>query len=424
MAKFYKFDSGLTLLYETNKINKSTDIDISFNCGARCDGALPGLSHFCEHMFFSGTDKLSKEQVMKRYFDFIKTNAYTSFDNVLFTGSIITSKLRDYLSVVQDMICNSTFTKQAVEDEKEIVIQEIACEVDKHFVHASRLIRYTLYNLEYFKHGILGSKESVNKITSKDVKNYVKKYFVKNNCVISICTPLSFNKTKQIVKKYFNDIMPSNNLKPLPYLKDKLTMQDSVEVFTKEIDKNFFAISFMLPRKGPDLRYRVQLGVICNMIDDITDGLTKILRVDNNLIYYMDADYDINFENSYIYIITEVGKENIKPCLDVISTYIKNLLKDGFTKQQFEKELYKNEYYNQTKVVSPHEIKSNLERYRHYGRFVSDKEIDRLVQTFALDEINQTMREIFNSAKIQVFSYGNATKKDVYTIKQIQKKFN
>ena len=180
----------------------------------------------------------------------------------------------------------------------------------------------------------------------------------------------------------------------------------------------------MLPRKGPDLRYRVQLGVICNMIDDITDGLTKILRVDNNLIYYMDADYDINFENSYIYIITEVGKENIKPCLDVISTYIKNLLKDGFTKQQFEKELYKNEYYNQTKVVSPHEIKSNLERYRHYGRFVSDKEIDRLVQTFALDEINQTMREIFNSAKIQVFSYGNATKKDVYTIKQIQKKFN
>ena len=233
MAKFYKFDSGLTLLYETNKINKSTDIDISFNCGARCDGALPGLSHFCEHMFFSGTDKLSKEQVMKRYFDFIKTNAYTSFDNVLFTGSIITSKLRDYLSVVQDMICNSTFTKQAVEDEKEIVIQEIACEVDKHFVHASRLIRYTLYNLEYFKHGILGSKESVNKITSKDVKNYVKKYFVKNNCVISICTPLSFNKTKQIVKKYFNDIMPSNNLKPLPYLKDKLTMQDSVEVFTK-----------------------------------------------------------------------------------------------------------------------------------------------------------------------------------------------
>ena len=60
MAKYYQFDSGLVLLYEKNNINKETNINIDFDCGARCDGKLPGLSHFVEHMFFSGTDKLSK----------------------------------------------------------------------------------------------------------------------------------------------------------------------------------------------------------------------------------------------------------------------------------------------------------------------------------------------------------------------------
>ena len=210
MAKYYKFDSGLTLLYENNKINKSTSIDIIFDCGARCDDKLAGLSHFCEHMFFTGTDKLSKQEVTKRYFDFIKTNAYTSYTDIMFTGNVMTNRLQEYLMAVQDMVCNSTFTKQAIEEEKKIVIQEIVRDADQHARHAGRFRAYELYGLCYFNQGILGNKESVEQIKSKDVKNYVKKYFVKNNCTISICSPLSFNKVKSIVKKYFDNTMPSN----------------------------------------------------------------------------------------------------------------------------------------------------------------------------------------------------------------------
>ena len=89
MEKVYKFNSGLILYYTNNKINNATSIEISFDCGSRCDGDIPGLSHFCEHMFFTGTDKMSKLEVSKRYFDFIKVNAYTSTDDIVFTGNIM-----------------------------------------------------------------------------------------------------------------------------------------------------------------------------------------------------------------------------------------------------------------------------------------------------------------------------------------------
>lgn len=424
MAKYYKFDSGLTLLYDNNKINKSTDIDISFDCGARCDGDLAGLSHFCEHMFFTGTDKLSKQEVTKRYFDFIRTNAYTNYNEILFTGSIITNKLAEFLIAVQDMICNSTFTKNAIEEEKKIVIQEIVRDADQHIRHAGRLTAYELYGLDYFEKGILGSQESVNKITTKDVKNYVKKYFVKNNCTISICTPLTFNKVKSIIKNYFDKTMPSNNLKPLPYKRNKLTMEEKVSVYHKDIDKNFLSIIFMFPQKGPDLKYRTELGAICNIIDDISDGLTKTLRIDNSLIYSMDADYMVNFENSYIDFTTEVCSENLKPCIDIMLDYVRNLVQTGFTQEQFTKELEKDEYYWHTRVPTPNNIKNNLTKHRFYGKFINDKDIHEQVQNLRLDELNQTVKELFNSARIQVFVYGSATKKDMYTIKQIQKKFN
>lgn len=422
MAKYYKFDSGLTLLYQNNKINKSTSIDISFDCGARCDGDLPGLSHFCEHMFFTGTNKLSKQEVTKRYFDFIKTNAYTSYTDILFTGTIISKRFSEYLIAVQDMICNSTFKSEAIEEEKKVVIQEIVRDADQHARHANKLRAYELYGCDYFKNGILGNKQSVEKIKSKDVKNYVKKYFVKNNCIISVCSPLSFNKVKSDVKKYFEDTMPSNNLKPLPYKQNKLVNDEKVSVYNKEIDKNFLAITFLLNHKGPDLKYRATLGAICNMIDDIGDGLTKELRLNNSLIYSMNSDYMINNVNSYFELSTEVCSENIKPCLNVIFEYINKLKKNKFTQEQFTKELENDEYYWQTKVDSPSNIKNNLIRHRFYGKFVTDKEIHNQVQNLTLDEVNATMCELFDDAKIQVFIYGNATKKDVYTINQIQKK--
>ena len=424
MAKLYKFDSGLTLLYEANSINKSTSVEIAFDCGSRCDGKLAGLSHFCEHMFFTGTDQLTRQEVSKQYFDFIKTNAFTSNTEIVFTGSIITSRFGEYLQTVRNMICDSTFTDKAVEDEKKVVIQEIVQDTDKHSRHADRWRRYELYQLEHFKYGVLGSAETVSQITSKDVKNYVKKYFVKNNCIISICTPLSFGKVKRIVKRYFEKQMPSNNLKPLPYSRNKLIDEENVKLNHQEIDKNFLSVVFKSKQKGGDLKYRALIATIGNMIDDISDGLTKELRLDNSLIYSMDAYYTINKVNSAMELYTEISSENIKPCLDVIIDYINNIVKNGFTEKQFSKELEKNEYYWQTNVQTPDSIRSNLTTQRFYGKFISSKDIYEAVKSLTLEEVNKAMRDLFTKSKVQVLVYGNANKQDVYTIKQIQKKFN
>jgi len=423
MAKYYKFDSGLTLLYEKNNINKSTSIEILFDCGSRCDGELDGLSHFCEHMMFTGTKELSKQEATKRYFDFMSVNAYTNTHGIGFWGVIMTSDLSNYLNVVQDMICNTVVTKESVEYEKKIIIQEIIKYTDNHKENAYHCKMKELFNLDYYTSGSLGTKETVNKITSKDVKNYIKKYLVKNNCTISICSALSFSKIKDIIKNNFDSKMPKNNLKPLPYCREKLIEDEKVDVYNKDIDKNFLSIVFKLKRKGADIRYRTILGAICNMIDDISDGLTKYLRINNSLIYSMNCDYMLNFENSYVDIYTEIGKENIKPCIDIILNYISGLMQNGFTLEELEKEKKKGVYYEYMKVETPNNIRFVLTGYRFYGKFVTNKDVNNIVQKLTLEELNDVMKQIFKDAKIQVFVYGNATKKDVYTIAQIKKKF-
>ena len=424
MAKYYKFDSGLTLLYEQNKINKSTNIEVSFDCGARCDEKLPGLSHFCEHMFFTGTKALTKQEVTKRYYDFINVNAYTTNTEIVFTGNIITSKLSQYLSTIADMICNSTFKQNAIDDEKKVVVQEIWQYADNPIRTAEKLFYYDIYGLEHLKNGVLGSVDTVNKIQPKDVKKYIKKYFVKNNCTISVVSPLAFNRVKQIVKKHFETIIPCNNLAKLPYMENILTDNEKVSIYNADISKNYLSIVFKFKQKGPDLKYRVIMGTICNIIDDISDGLTKELRLDNSLIYGMGSDYMINKNNSYLELRTEISSENIKPCIDIIMEYINNLKNKGFTKEHLLRELEKDEYYWQTKVNNPKNICNELNRYRFYGRFIADKQIHKEIKKLNLDEVNAKLNELLSGAKIHAFVYGNAKKNQMYTIKQIKKKFN
>ena len=116
--KQVELPNGGKLYYVKNLINNSTVVDINFDCGSRCN-KIEGLAHFTEHMFFTGTDKMTKEDIAKKYFDFIDVNAATSLRYIYFNGQLFTKEFADYLSTVAMMITESTFSEENVEKEKQ-----------------------------------------------------------------------------------------------------------------------------------------------------------------------------------------------------------------------------------------------------------------------------------------------------------------
>ncbi len=122
---------GGKLYYVKNRINASTVVDINFDCGSRFD-TIAGLAHFTEHMFFTGTKDKSKEDIAKKYFDFIDVNAGTNIRYINFNGQVFTKEFADYLSTVAMMITESTFSEENVKNEIPVVQQEIAKSKDKY----------------------------------------------------------------------------------------------------------------------------------------------------------------------------------------------------------------------------------------------------------------------------------------------------
>ena len=191
--KQFNLPFGARLMYVKNKINKTTNVEISF-MGGSSEEKIPGLAHFTEHMFFSGTDKLSAQEVKKQYFNFSVANAYTNFREIIFLGRIFTNELEKYLSTVAMMITETTFSPKAIENEKKIVIQEINASKDDNRVNFYDTDLSKIFDRDLVKKNVIGNEKSVKSIKQKDVLDFVKKYFVANNVDIYICTPLSAGK--------------------------------------------------------------------------------------------------------------------------------------------------------------------------------------------------------------------------------------
>lgn len=404
---------GGKLYYVKNTINESTAVDINFDCGSRYDW-VPGLAHFTEHMFFTGTEKLTKEDIAKKYFDFIDVNAGTSIRYINFNGQIFTKEFADYLSTVAMMITESTFSEENVKSEIPVVQQEIARQKDKYKSHSMWLNDYLLFGTKEFKNTTLGSQKSVSSITSEDVKNYVNKYFVANNLEIFVCTPYSLGKTKKLViKNLVNKLNHVENFQIDPYFYYNVKTNNFHKVETKDIPKSYIYINFLMKRNRWDFDFKRKFGLVMDMLNDYSEGILNALRLKKSLVYgagIQDAYYE---KNGLVSFSTECDKENVNEIIKTLAKYLNDLLKNGFAQEQLDKAKRLYEYGEATKEIRLKKLTGKLYQFKYYGKVLKTKEAKKAIKSATLEEVNALFREVFENPTVSLLVYGNATKEEV-----------
>lgn len=414
---------GGKLYYVKNKISKTTAIDIQFACGSRCD-TIPGLAHFSEHMFFSGTKDLTADEINKKYFDFIDVNAATTSKMIEFYGTIFTKEVGDYLSLVAKMITETTFSQKAVDKEIKVIQQEIARSSDKHGNKSSLNNDYSLMQEECLKNETLGSKESVASIKSKDVKNFVKKYFVKENVIVFISSPMPFYKVKKLVSKNLVSKLNSNpKFKKLPKFIGEIKDDSFYNIKNENIKKNYLYINFVKDHDYYDLVYFRKLGLVLDMLNDSSQGIKKDLRLKKSLVY--NARFNI-FALKKEYIITlatECDSKNINEIIKTTAEYLKNIVTNGFTQVQLDKAKRLYDYGEAAKEPRVSVYMRKLYMYNRIGKITNSRKFKETIKNTTLEECNQIFREVFSDPRVSMTIYGDASKKETLTKAQFKKCF-
>ena len=208
--KFHRtvFPNGLTVLTEPMPHVRSLSMGVWLKSGSRNETEkLNGITHFIEHMLFKGTMSRSAAQIASEM-DSLGGNlqAFTGKETVSFQCKVLDSHFEKAFNILSDLVLNPRFDPHDIQREKKVIYEEIKMDEDN-----PDLLVHELFTQNYFpKHplgrSILGTRNSLRKITENHVRHEYTRNFSANNLVITAAGRLDNKRFLDMVRNKFGPI--------------------------------------------------------------------------------------------------------------------------------------------------------------------------------------------------------------------------
>ncbi|CAN2207499.1 PqqL Predicted Zn-dependent peptidases [Candidatus Nanopelagicaceae bacterium] len=213
--------SGLRIVTEEVPSVRSAAVGIWVNVGSRDEApATAGASHFLEHLLFKGTKSRTALEISSSIESVGgEMNAFTSKEYTCFYARVIDTDLPMAIDVVSDLITSSIVTALDVDAERKVVLEEIAMRDDDPSDLVHDLFSDTYYGDTQIGRPILGTIESINKMSRNTVFNYYKKKYQPSDLVVAVAGNIKHKRVVAMVeealsKDNFLDVIGTPNIRP------------------------------------------------------------------------------------------------------------------------------------------------------------------------------------------------------------------
>lgn len=197
--------NGVRVLTEHHPGTRATSVGFYVPYGTRDEEPdMIGASHFVEHMVFKGTKKRSA-------FDIVASleavggdlNAYTSREYTCFHATTLKENLSLSLDVLVDLLVSSTFDEEEFEKERQVILAEIDMSADNLEEYIFDLYFERAYGKHPLSRPILGTEESLNGISQKQLKAVYKREYSGAPIIISIAGAVDHDEAVRLVESAF-----------------------------------------------------------------------------------------------------------------------------------------------------------------------------------------------------------------------------
>ncbi len=274
-------DNGIKVIMSRNRRIPISIIFVCFKVGSKMEPkGKKGIAHLLEHLMFS--EKIGEE---RNYFDKMITlnggdsNAATSYDYTYYYIQIPSHKFEFAASLDAERFNNINFNEESVDIQRRVVIEEKYEAYDNtpygdvELLYSKNLFKNTDYEIP-----IIGKAEDIERITTDDIKNFFNKYYIANNCIISVVGNIDYRKTEIILNNYYGSI-PKKKIDAYNFTDSEF--KNPVIIYPKSrvnLDLNGKFIFFKIPARNTKEYYILKLISII-----LSDGFSS--RLYKNLIY-------------------------------------------------------------------------------------------------------------------------------------------
>lgn len=319
------------------------------DAGTRDEPAsLPGLAHFVEHTIFKGTERRSAWHISNRM-EAVggELNAYTNKEGT----SVYTISPAGYeergVELVADLMAHASFPTQEIDKERDVIVEEINSYLDNPSESVFDQFEDHIYAGSTLAHNILGTPESVRRISGDDCRAFVGRYYTPANTVGYIASPADPRKIARMLEKHWGNIdrageMPERvappPLEPFDVVKDENGHQAHTIVGAR-----------MFPRTD---NRRFALMLLNNYLGGpcMNSRLNQQLREKRGLVYTVDCFASLLSDTGIMAIYFGTDRKYVGKCLKLIRHELDALAQNSMSPRQLDR--VKEQYCGQLLVSS------------------------------------------------------------------------
>jgi predicted Zn-dependent peptidase len=421
MIKNYFLKNGVQVLIEPLSHVKSASIGYWVNTGSVQEQENEkGVAHFIEHMLFKGTESRSAKEIATSM-DHIggQLNAFTSKECTCFYAKVLDEHINVAIDVIGDMIQNPLFSERDITREKGVVLEEISMYEDS----PEDIVHDELARLAYSGHAlsmpILGTVESIEKMTREDILGYYNCHYKPKNLVIVIVGHVEETSVLELLEKSIGQ-WDTKCDKKIEVGKEIYTgLQNSFR--TKDIEQFHTCIGF--PNVERESKDYYAMLVLNNIVGgSMSSRLFQKIREEMGMVYSIYS-YPTNYKNSGM--MTIYAGMNPNEALNVINTIfdeIRIIKENGIESQEFvtAKEQLKGNY-----ILG---LESTSSRMISYGRgqilnkkIKTQEEVLKNIEAVSEKDIEKLIPKVFNYEKINISCISNMDKDNPFYVELEEK---
>jgi predicted Zn-dependent peptidase len=170
-----------------------------------------GLAHFIEHLLFKETGRRSTGQILNRL-ELVGAdlNAYTTKEYTCIHASLLKQHLERTIDLFEDILFHSTFPEDEQEKERGVILDEIASYLDQPEEAIQDDFEELLFKGHPIGANILGTAETVAKLTSDDIEQFMIANNNTSEMVFAVYGNYDFRNVVKLAEKYFGGVAANN----------------------------------------------------------------------------------------------------------------------------------------------------------------------------------------------------------------------
>lgn len=406
----YDLDNGLHVILHQDKSAPLVAVSVMYHVGSKDEQTeRTGFAHFFEHLLFEGSKNIKRGEFMKLVSsNGGQNNANTTQDRTFYYEVFPSNQLELGLWLESERMLHPVINEVGVKTQNEVVKEEKRMRIDNApYGKFTEKIFNHLFDGHPYRWQPIGSIEHLNAAKLDEFIAFFKKYYIPNNAVLTIAGDIDVEKTKTLVKSYFNEVPKGEPVTRKKYDLPQITKEVIDTAYDANIQIPAIFAAYRVP--GMESRDSKVLGMISSILSGGGSSRLSTKMVDEKKTALQVAAFNYSLEDYGAYITLALPNKNtpLNDLLKDIDDEVARLQTELISESEYKKlqNQFENSYVSaNSKMLGVAENLANGYTFHNKDANDINKQLE-VIKSITREEIREVAKKYLNKNQRVVLYY-------------------